>query len=159
DRALSDWLRISLTESMLPNPRFMRNNFNSLLVDWYVGVPTQRIHMVFSEFEAKKIERAASEFLGDRRPPVEIRPQLDLDVRVSGQSVQIVEIRPHFREPSTNIESPVAKATYVKKSPCWKIYWMRSDLKWHSYTPEPESRSIEEFFAIVNADENGCFFG
>ncbi|WP_431196197.1 DUF3024 domain-containing protein, partial [Marinobacter alexandrii] len=28
-----------------------------------------------------------------------------------------------------------------------------------SYTPEPESRSIEEFFAIVNADENGCFFG
>ena len=115
--------------------------------------------MTFSEFEAKKIERAASEFLEDRRPPVEIRPKLDLDVRVSGQSVQIVEIRPHFREPSTIIESPVAKATFVKKSQRWKIYWMRSDLKWHSYTPAPESRSIEEFFAIVNADENGCFFG
>jgi len=115
--------------------------------------------MAFSELEAKRIERAVSEFLEDRRPPVEIRPELDLDVRVSGQSVQIVEIRPHFREPSTMIESPVAKATYVKKSQRWKIYWMRSDLKWHSYTPEPESRSIEEFFAIVNADENGCFFG
>ena len=115
--------------------------------------------MAFSEFEAKKIERAASEFLEDRRPPVEIRPKLDLDVRVSGQSVQIVEIRPHFRELSTIIESPVAKATYIKKSQRWKIYWMRSDLKWLSYTPEPESRSIEEFFAIVNADENSCFFG
>ncbi|WP_285258492.1 DUF3024 domain-containing protein [Halopseudomonas bauzanensis] len=111
--------------------------------------------MAFSEFEAKKIERAASEFLTSRRPPVEIRPRLDLDVRVSGQSVQIVETRPHFREPSTIIESPVAKATFVKKSQRWKIYWMRSDLNWHSYTPEPESRSIEEFFAIVN----GCFFG
>jgi len=42
--------------------------------------------MAFSEFEAKKIERAASEFLEDRRPPVEIRSNLDLDVRVSGQS-------------------------------------------------------------------------
>ncbi|HLR16590.1 MAG TPA: DUF3024 domain-containing protein [Alcanivoracaceae bacterium] len=115
--------------------------------------------MAFSEFEAKKIERAAFEFLGDRRPPVEIRPKLDFDVRVTGQSVQIVEIHPHFREPSKVIESPVAKATYVKKSQRWKIYWMRSDLNWHSYTPEPESRSIEEFFAIVNADENGCFFG
>jgi hypothetical protein len=115
--------------------------------------------MAFSKFEAKKIERATSEFLEVRRPPLEIRPELDLDVHVSGQSVQIIEIRPHFREPSKTIELPVAKATYVQKAQRWKIYWMRSDLKWHSYTPEPESRSIEEFFAIVNSDENGCFFG
>lgn len=115
--------------------------------------------MAFSEFEAKKIERAASEFLEDRRSAIELRSKLDLDVRVSVQSVQIVEIRPHFREPSTTMESPVAKATYVKKSQRWKIYWMRSDLKWHLYTPKRESRSIEEFFAIVNADENACFFG
>ncbi|MFA5700055.1 MAG: DUF3024 domain-containing protein [Desulfuromonas sp.] len=115
--------------------------------------------MAFSEFEVKKIDRAAAEFLKARRPPVEIRSKLDLAVRVLGQSVQIVEMRPHFRESSTIIESPVAKATYVKKPQRWKIYWMRSDLKWHSYTPEPESRSIEEFFAVVNDDENGCFFG
>jgi hypothetical protein len=115
--------------------------------------------MAFSEFEKKKIERAASGFLQARRPPVAIRPKLDIDVRVTGQSVQIVEVRAHFGEPSTIIESLVAKATYVKKSQRWKIYWMRSDLKWHSYAPEPESRSIEGFFAIVNADENGCFFG
>ncbi len=115
--------------------------------------------MTFSEFEVKKIERAASDFLEVRRPPAHIRSQVDLDVRVSGQSVQIVEMRPHFREPSTIIESPVAKATYVKKSQRWKIYWMPSDLRWHLYTPEPESRSIEEFFAIVHADENSCFFG
>ena len=108
--------------------------------------------MAFSEFEAKKIERAASAFLAERRPPIEIRSKLDLDVRISGQSVQIVEMRPHFREPSTIIESPVAKATYVKKTRRWKIYWMRSDLKWHLYMPEPELRSIEEFFAIVSAE-------
>ncbi|WP_227712225.1 DUF3024 domain-containing protein [Marinobacter zhanjiangensis] len=30
---------------------------------------------------------------------------------------------------------------------------------WHSYTPQPGSPSIEEFFAIVNTDKNGCFFG
>lgn len=115
--------------------------------------------MALSEFEAKKIERATSEFLEARRPPIDIRAELNLDVRVSGQSVQIIEVRPHFREPSRIIESPVAKATYIQKAQRWKIYWMRSDLKWHSYTPAPESRSIEEFFAIVNADDAGCFFG
>jgi len=115
--------------------------------------------MALSEFETKKIERAASVFLEAKRPPVHLRSQVDLDVRVSGQSVQVVEIRPHFREPSTIMETPVAKATYVKKTQRWKIYWMRSDLKWHLYTPEPESRSIEEFFAIVSVDKNCCFFG
>lgn len=115
--------------------------------------------MAFSEFEAKKIERAASEFLEVRRPPAHIRSQVDLDVRVSGQNVQVVEIRPHFLEPSKIIEAPMAKATYVKRTQRWKIYWMRGDLKWYSYTPEPESRSIEEFFAIVNTDEHRCFFG
>jgi|AntRauTorcE11898_2_1112593.scaffolds.fasta_scaffold07671_2 hypothetical protein len=43
--------------------------------------------MAFSEFEAKKIARATSEFLEVRRRPLEIRPKLDLDVLVSGQSV------------------------------------------------------------------------
>ncbi|MFE8073467.1 DUF3024 domain-containing protein [Marinobacteraceae bacterium S3BR75-40.1] len=115
--------------------------------------------MAFSEFEIKKIEQAASKFLEARRPPVEIRPKLDLDVRLSGQSVEIIEIRPHFQDPERIIETPVAKATYVKKTQRWKIYWMRSDLKWHSYPPEPDSRSIEGFFTTVNRDENGCFFG
>ncbi|WP_409525173.1 DUF3024 domain-containing protein [Nitrincola sp. MINF-07-Sa-05] len=115
--------------------------------------------MSFSEFEVKKIERAAAEFLEAIRPPVHIRPQLDIDVRFSGQSVSVVEIRPHFREPSTTIESMVAKATYVEEAKHWKIYWMRSDLKWHLYTPAPESRTIEEFFAIVREDKNCCFFG
>ena len=115
--------------------------------------------MALSEFEIKKVERAASEFLAARRPPIEVRSKLDLDVRVFGQSVQIMELRPHFREPSITMELPVAKATYVKKSQRWKIYWMRSDQKWHLYTPQPESASIEEFFAIVKADANACFFG
>ncbi|WP_442915010.1 DUF3024 domain-containing protein [Marinobacter sp. G11] len=40
--------------------------------------------------------------LEDRRPPFEIRPKLDLHVRVSGQSVQVVEICPHFRKPAVH---------------------------------------------------------
>ncbi|SHM08729.1 DUF3024 domain-containing protein [Vreelandella subglaciescola] len=115
--------------------------------------------MVFSELEEKKIQKAAAVFLEACRPPVHIRSQLDIDVRIAGQNVQVVELRPDIREPSRIIELPVAKATYVKKHQCWKLYWMRSDLKWHSYTPKPEARSVEEVFAVVNADENDCFFG
>jgi hypothetical protein len=32
-------------------------------------------------------------------------------------------------------------------------------LKWHRYDPDPEVKSIEEFLALVEKDEYGCFFG
>ncbi|HKL26212.1 MAG TPA: DUF3024 domain-containing protein [Desulfuromonadales bacterium] len=57
------------------------------------------------------------------------------------------------------MESPVAKATYVKIRKIWKIYWMRADLKWHGYQPDPVVQSIEEFLEIVERDEYGCFYG
>ena len=36
---------------------------------------------------------------------------------------------------------------------------MRSDLKWHSYQPEPEVSAIDDFLAVVQKDEHACFFG
>lgn len=29
-------------------------------------------------------------------------------------------------------QKPAAKATYVRKTDRWKIYWQRADLKWHA---------------------------
>lgn len=34
------------------------------------------------------------------------------------------------------MESPVAKATYVKTQNIWKVYWMRADLRWHAYASQ-----------------------
>ncbi|WP_017429561.1 DUF3024 domain-containing protein [Vreelandella jeotgali] len=115
--------------------------------------------MAFSEFEQKKVERAAATWRDIMRPPAAVRTQLDLDIRVADQSVQVIEVAPDFRDPTETIETPAAKATYVKKNQRWKIYWMRSDLKWHAYMPEPEARTIDDVLAIVHADKNCCFFG
>lgn len=43
----------------------------------------------------------------------------------------------------------MAKATYVKKSGIWKVFWMRADLKWHRYEPVPEVSTLDEFLRIV----------
>ncbi len=95
-----------------------------------------------------------------RRPPPHIRPKLDLGFRVSGQSIEIFEIRPVWRgPPKERRESPVAKATYVKTRGVWRVFWQRRDLKWHSYEPKPEVQSVEEFTSLVSKDENACFFG
>ncbi len=115
--------------------------------------------MSFSEFEIKRYEKIVSEFVSKRRPPAHIRNEVDLSFRLVGQSVEIFEIRPVWNKPEEKMEQPVAKATYVKRQNIWKVYWMKSDLKWHKYEPEFEVGELGHFVAIVDKDEYGCFWG
>jgi len=115
--------------------------------------------MSFHDLEKKKIEKALAAFLVKRRPPAHIRPQLDLGYKLSGQSVELFEIRPQWDDPSKIHEHPFAKATYVKTQNVWNVFWQRADLKWHGYEPVPTVPSIEKFLAVVDTDEYACFFG
>jgi len=115
--------------------------------------------MALNDIERKRIEKTVDEYVQKHRPAPHIRPQLDIGFRVSGQSVEIFEIRPRWKEPSVKMEHSVAKATYVRSQGLWKIFWMRADLKWHGYEPLPAVGSIEKFLAVVEKDEHACFWG
>jgi hypothetical protein len=115
--------------------------------------------MAFTTEQLAAIESSMADFLVKRRPPEEIRHKLDLAWRIERQSVVIYSVRPSGRDEISKIESPVAKATFNRKTHRWKIYWMRADLKWHSYPTHPEALFFDEFLAVVDEDENGCFWG
>ena len=115
--------------------------------------------MPLTELETARIEAAMSGFMTKRRPPPEIRDRLDLGYRIDGQSVVIYSIRPFWKDSSKMIEAPAAKATDVRKTNRWKIFWHRADLKWHAYPPHPEALFFDEFLAVVDEDENCCFWG
>ncbi len=115
--------------------------------------------MTISEFEIKRYEKIVGQYIEKRRPAPHVRNQVDLAFRIEGQSVIIYEIRELWNQPGEKIESPISKATYVKNTKTWKIYWQRADLKWHRYEPTPEVKTIEEFLAVVEEDEYACFWG
>jgi|SRR5690606_3563487 len=115
--------------------------------------------MAFSELEKKRVEKAVAAFVEQKRPAAHIRPQLDIGFRLEGQSVEIFEIRPYWRDESQTMERSVAKATYVKGQAQWKVFWKRADLKWHGYEPQATVRKIEEFLKVVDDDPYGCFWG
>lgn len=114
--------------------------------------------MALSEFEVKKIEKAGEAFLAIHRPPANIRNKLDIGWRLDKQSVYIFETRPVWNEPSKYQDLDIAKATFVRSQGVWKIYWVRRDLKWHSYEPNSQVKAIEQVFKVVSEDQYGCFF-
>ena len=115
--------------------------------------------MTLTEFDTKRCEKLVAAFIERRRPAAHIRHQVDLAFRIVGQSVEIFEVRPHWRDKTDLLEHPIAKATFNKSNRTWKVYWRRADLKWHGYQPKAEVARIEDFLEVVEKDEHGCFFG
>lgn len=115
--------------------------------------------MALDEKIQQAIHRAGAEFLAKKRPPEPIRKELDLIYRIEGQSVLVYEVRPRWNNPSEIMEEPVAKTTFIKAHNHWKVFWMRADLKWHSFPPKPIVKTIDHFFQLVVEDEHYCFFG
>lgn len=115
--------------------------------------------MAFNDIERKRIENKVKALIEARRPPIELRKDLDLFFTIEEYSVVVYEIRSSFQDKDKKIEIPMAKATYIKSRDIWKIYWQRADLKWHSYEPLPECDTIDAFLDEVNNDPYACFWG
>ena len=109
--------------------------------------------MALNDIEQKQIEKAVGSFVEKLWPAPHIRPELDIGFRISGQSVELFEIRPRWNNPEIRDEHPFAKATFVRTQGKWKVFWMRADLKWHGYSPLLEVNTIEDFLAVVKKDD------
>ncbi len=116
--------------------------------------------MALTETESQAITEVLAAFLERKRPPLEIRHEVDLAYRIERQSVILFEVRPAWQGPADAIiEIPIAKATYVRKHGHWRVYWQRADLKWHRYDPTPQTKTLNAFLSIVEQDQYACFFG
>ncbi|MBW0176884.1 DUF3024 domain-containing protein [Sediminibacterium sp.] len=115
--------------------------------------------MKIDVIQAVDVIEVMENYLQRKRPPENLRAQLDLMYRIEEQSIIIFEIRPRWDNPTVFIESRVAKTTFIKSKNHWKIFWMRADLKWHSYKPNPTVKEIKDFVRIVDEDKYGCFWG
>ena len=40
---------------------------------------------------------------------------------------------------------------------CVAVFWQRRDLKWNSYDPTPEVKSVEKFALLVGEGAHACF--
>ena len=114
--------------------------------------------MAFAEIELARIERVVGVFCKRKVPP-EIHDKLRLEYSVKRHDVEIFEVRPAWNNPDEEMQTPVAKTRFVRTANEWRLFWMRKDLRWHSYEPFPSSRDLRDIVATIDRDEYGCFFG
>ena len=114
--------------------------------------------MAFTEIELKRIEKTVGEMC-ERRSPAQYRDELRTTFEVKGYDVTVYEERPHWKNPEKWTKEPVAKFKYTRKDDVWKLYWMRSDLKWHSFEPSSRKKTLEALVKEVDSDPHGAFFG
>ncbi len=70
--------------------------------------------MAFHDLERKKIENLLNAFIEKIRPAPHIRSELDFSFDITGQSIELVEIRPLWGNKSIIHRHAFAKATFVK---------------------------------------------
>jgi hypothetical protein len=113
--------------------------------------------MALSELDQRRIEKQVGEFVETRRPPVDIRPQLDIGYRLDSQAVELFEFRRSMR--GHRIEEDFARLVFVKSRSVWKLYWKPSGARWRRYSPLPEATRLEQLLQEIDDDPNACFFG
>jgi hypothetical protein len=114
--------------------------------------------MAFSEIELKYIKKTVGTMC-ERRSPVHVRDQLRTIFEVRGHDVTVYEERPRWNNPEQWISHLVAKFKYIRKDNVWKLYWRRSDMKWHLYPMARGTKTLEALIKEVDTDPHGAFFG
>ncbi len=115
--------------------------------------------MPFEALMTVDIIETLENYIQKIRPPEEIRPKLDLGYQIEGQSIILVEIRPDWKDKTVFKEYGYAKATFIKRQGIWKVYWLSGNLKWITYEPKPEVKSLKKFLDLVEEDKYRCFKG
>jgi len=115
--------------------------------------------MAFTEWEDQVARFQVEDLLKKRRPGPGLRNKLDLGYSIRGNSITIYEVREVWNSPGKKRKSMIAKATFVRSKTEWKVFWQRSDLKWHQYDPCPSVPVLSEFLELIDEDRHGCFWG
>ena len=115
--------------------------------------------MAFSEHERAANHAALKWFLARRSPSEHIRAQLDFGYAIVGHIVDVQGIRPGWQDKSITRQRAFARVRSVRAKDHWRLYWMRANLKWRLYEPQPLHDSLQEALAVIDDDRYGCFFG
>ncbi|MBB4080802.1 hypothetical protein GGR28_003437 [Lewinella aquimaris] len=107
------------------------------------------------DLDIQKVEA----WLAKKRPPIDIRPQLDYTYRLQRNTFILCEVRPYPMMKDGYRTAPFAKIHYLKRSNIYLIYWQRANGRWLNYEAGNSATTLNDALAIIDEDVHGCFYG
>ena len=97
-------------------------------------------------------EKLVQKYIEQKRPPIELRDQVDIGYTFEEGILEIYEIRPKWKSINVKVKTSVARVKYFKSRKLWRIYWMRGSGKWEMYESNEGVKDLSEFFKILDED-------
>ena len=113
--------------------------------------------MAIPDLERKRAEAILEKFC-ERVPPA-IRSQLTYAFTVRGNSITLVERRPHYKYRGVTTEHPFARFVFDPASHTWSLRWRDRNARFHSYEGFSSVRHFSDLVAEVERDPTHIFLG
>jgi len=113
--------------------------------------------MPIPELEVARVTRLLDKF--SERVPPKIRPELAYIYRFEGNSVVLIERRPHFRDRTRHTEHEFAEFVYSPRVGGWSLRWRDRNGRWHRYEGFENVPQFREVLKEVEGDPTCIFFG
>jgi DUF3024 family protein len=113
--------------------------------------------MPIPELERRRVARALDKFCD--RVPSAIRSKLTYEYRVRGNTVVLLERRPHFEDRNRHTEHMFAKFVYSPTIGGWSLKWSDRNGCWHQYDGFEGVPHFRDVLAEVETDPTGIFLG
>jgi hypothetical protein len=105
----------------------------------------QEVEPIVADYCAKRVSEHA-------------RRQVKMGFSIRGNSITLIEERPHWQKPDLWIKSPIAQFRYDPNNGKWTLYCADRNSRWHDYQLKPE-RDIRVLLREVDADPTQIFWG
>ena len=110
--------------------------------------------MSLPEIEKHRVDKLLTAFC-DKRVPLQVRDEVMLTYKITGNKVFLIETRPYFDDPSKLTEMLIALFEYDADEMVWSLYAYNRNNK-----RMPSSRgSLDQLIQEVDQDRTGIFWG
>jgi hypothetical protein len=90
--------------------------------------------------------------------PEHVRHQIRIGFEIRGNSVTLIEERPHWQNPDHWTKTPIAQLRYDHNTGKWALFCADRNSRWHRYQAKPTS-DIRALLREVDDDPTHIFWG
>lgn len=114
--------------------------------------------MPLTEFTKKLIENKLNDYC-ERKIPIDVRDQIKLTYKIVGYKINLVEMRPYYRDPAIWMETPIAQFRFDRDLHKWSLFSIDRNDKWHLYDLIKPSADFNDMLKALDNDQTGTFWG